>query len=63
MKYEFYVEVRGITESTVVDMRDYGWSRTSWTSLSAGDQDEVLAEVFRELMSDLCDSGWYLVKD
>ena len=63
MKYEFYVAVGGVTESAVVDMRDYGWSTASWTSLSATDQDEILAEVFQELMPDLCKSGWYPVKD
>ena len=63
MKYEFYVEVRGFAKSVVIDMRDYGWSTASWTSLSAKEQDEVLAEVFQELMPDLCKSGWYPVKD
>lgn len=61
--HAFYVCVGSHCQTTVVDLRDFDWTEEEWDQLSEAQQTSVLTEIFKELQGNLCDSGWYPVKN
>ena len=63
MNYAFYVCVEGKCRTTVVDIREFDWTEEIWNEMDVWQQTEALQQIFEEYQSNLCDSGWYPVKD